>query len=51
VVDERLAAFSLPGIAGLPVGHGDRNIALPIGATAAVDLATGQIVIETAAVR
>jgi muramoyltetrapeptide carboxypeptidase len=38
VVDERLRAFALPGLAGAPVGHGARNAALPFGARAAVDL-------------
>lgn len=50
VVGERLGAFHLPGVAGLPVGHGDRNVALPIGARAAVDLAEAKIILEEAAV-
>ncbi len=50
VIDERLTAFEIPGLSGLPVGHGDRNLALPIGAACAVDLATGRMVIEAPAV-
>jgi muramoyltetrapeptide carboxypeptidase len=50
VVSERLGAFELPGVAGLPVGHGERNLALPIGALAAVDLAEPRIILEEAAV-
>jgi muramoyltetrapeptide carboxypeptidase len=50
VIEERLAAFEIPGIAGLPLGHGERNVALPIGATCAVDLAAGRMIIEDGAV-
>jgi len=50
VIEERLVAFDLPGIAGLPIGHGDRNRAFPEGARSAVDLATGRLVVEEAAV-
>lgn len=50
VVDERLAAFEIPGLAGVPVGHGDRNLAMPIGARCAADLAQGQLVLEEGAV-
>ncbi|HVV83219.1 MAG TPA: LD-carboxypeptidase [Kofleriaceae bacterium] len=37
VVDERLRRFGLPGLAGAPVGHGMRNLALPFGGRAAID--------------
>ena len=50
VVDERLVAFDLPGVIGLPIGHGPRNLALPLGATCALDLAEGTLVIEEGAV-
>jgi muramoyltetrapeptide carboxypeptidase len=50
VVDERLEAFALPGVIGLPIGHGPRNLALPLGATCALDLARGTLVIEEGAV-
>ena len=51
VLDERLAAFELPGVAGLPVGHGVRNVALPMGARAALDLAAGRLEVEEGAVQ
>lgn len=50
VINERLAAFELPGVAGLPVGHAERNIALPVGASCVVDLASGTLVLEEGAV-
>lgn len=50
VVDERLAAFQIPAVAGLPVGHGSRHLALPIGATCAVNLGEAKLVLEEAAV-
>jgi muramoyltetrapeptide carboxypeptidase len=50
VLDERLTTFDLPAITGLPVGHGDRNRAFPVGAKCAVDLAIGHIEIEEGAV-
>jgi muramoyltetrapeptide carboxypeptidase len=46
VVDERLRAFEIPGVAGLPFGHGARNLALPWGAKASLDLAAGMLVLE-----
>ncbi len=50
VIDERLSAWGLAGLRGLPVGHGDRNLALPFGARCAVDLDRGQIELLEAAV-
>lgn len=50
VVEERLAAFRLPGVMGLPVGHGARNLALPVGARCAADLGESELVIEEGAV-
>lgn len=50
VIAERLAAFDLPALSGLPVGHGTRNLALPMGARCAVDLGRGRLVLEEAAV-
>jgi muramoyltetrapeptide carboxypeptidase len=37
VVDERLRAYAIPGLAGAPFGHGDRNLALPFGGRCVVD--------------
>jgi muramoyltetrapeptide carboxypeptidase len=50
VLEERLTTFDLPGITGIPVGHGDRNRAFSVGAKCAVDLALGRIEIEEGAV-
>lgn len=50
VLEERLTAFDIPGVDGLPIGHGDRNRAFPVGARSALDLATGLLTIEEPAV-
>jgi muramoyltetrapeptide carboxypeptidase len=50
VLEERLTTFDIPGVAGLPIGHGLRNRAFPMGARSAVDLATGVITVEEPAV-
>jgi len=51
VIGERLQRYRLPGLAGLPVGHGTRNLALPLGGRAAVDLDAGTVRLLDAAVR
>ena len=43
VVDERLRAFAIPALFGAPIGHGDRNLALPFGGLCAVDLDGGSV--------
>jgi muramoyltetrapeptide carboxypeptidase len=43
VIDERLRALGIPGVRGAPFGHGDRNLALPFGGRAAVDLEAGVV--------
>jgi muramoyltetrapeptide carboxypeptidase len=50
VIEERLAAFEIPAVFGVPIGHGDRNLALPIGAKCAVDLTEGKLILEEGAV-
>jgi len=50
VISERLNAFELPGVAGLLVGHGGRNVALPLGGRCVVDLARAQLILEEGAV-
>ncbi len=37
VLDDRLGDLSVPVLAGLPFGHGRRNLALPLGADASLD--------------
>jgi muramoyltetrapeptide carboxypeptidase len=46
VIEERLATFELPGLLGLPFGHGARNMALPMGARCEVELGSGKLIIE-----
>jgi muramoyltetrapeptide carboxypeptidase len=50
IIDERLAHFGIPALAGLPLGHGHRNRAVPFGGGAAIDFAAGTIELTTAAV-
>ncbi|MBL8624506.1 MAG: LD-carboxypeptidase [Myxococcales bacterium] len=50
VVAERLAAYRVPAWRGAPVGHGARNLALPMGARVEID-ATGRFAVLDAAVR
>ncbi len=50
VFAERLSAFRIPGLAGAPLGHAARNVALPFGGRATVDLAAGTIELVDAAV-
>jgi len=42
-IGERLARFGIPGLAGVPVGHGPRNAALPFAARCAVDFDAGTV--------
>jgi muramoyltetrapeptide carboxypeptidase len=37
VVAERLDRFGIPGLAGLPIGHGNRNLAVPYAGRCEVD--------------
>jgi len=43
VIDERLRAFDLVGVRGLPVGHGERNLALPYASRCSLDASAGTI--------
>ena len=43
VVSERLAAAGVAGLAGAPIGHGARNLAVPFGARAALDVDAGEL--------
>ena len=40
---ERLAAFSLPILSGVPVGHEKRNLTLPLGLPATLDAGIGRL--------
>jgi muramoyltetrapeptide carboxypeptidase len=45
VVRERLSGLGVPMLAGLPVGHGRRNLPLPLGLQAEVDGSAGRLTI------
>jgi len=47
---ERIAAFGLPAAVGAPIGHGNRNEAIPFAAISELDLDKGTIDITEAAV-
>ncbi len=44
VLQERLGSLSIPVVTGLPVGHGNENISLPLGLPAVID--TERMVLE-----
>jgi muramoyltetrapeptide carboxypeptidase len=46
VLAERLGGLGVPVRGGLPVGHGARNAAFPLGARARLDAARGRLVFE-----
>ena len=50
VIRERLEAIDLPGVGGLPIGHADRNWAVPFGGRCALDPARQTLEILDAAV-
>ena len=43
VIDERLRAMGVPGLAGAPIGHGPCNLAVPHGGRCALDLEAGTL--------
>ncbi|MEM1347372.1 MAG: LD-carboxypeptidase [Myxococcota bacterium] len=45
-VDALAAEFGCPVVAGLPVGHGPRNVAVPMGLTAHLDATKGAVHIK-----
>lgn len=51
VVEERLTAAGLAGLAGAPIGHGAHNLAVPFGARAALDFDRGAFWLLEPAVR
>jgi muramoyltetrapeptide carboxypeptidase len=50
VVDERLRAYGVPGLGGVPLAHGRRNLALPLGGRCVVDQGRGELCLLEAAV-
>ena len=43
VVLDRLGSLGVPILSGLPIGHGQENLALVIGAKARIDQKTGRL--------
>ena len=50
VVDERLRRFGVPALAGVPLAHGLRNLALPMGVRCALDQRAGTLELLDSAV-
>ena len=50
MLQERLGRLTIPVVAGLPVGHGNENISLPLGLPAVLDTERMLLTIEEAAV-
>jgi muramoyltetrapeptide carboxypeptidase len=51
VVVERLAPLGVPIVAGAPLGHGERNRAVPLGAACVVDAGAGTLTFREGAVK
>ncbi|MBN2031946.1 MAG: LD-carboxypeptidase [Deltaproteobacteria bacterium] len=51
LIEERLYNLSVPIMLGLPVGHGEENMALPIGVKATFDTARGTLSLSEPCVR
>ncbi len=50
VIDERLRAYGVAALGGLPSGHGERNVALPFGGRCELDFDRGLLRLVDAAV-
>ena len=50
MLEERLCGLNIPVATGLPVGHGDENISLPLGLPALLDTESMVLKIEESAV-
>lgn len=48
VLRDRLAQLDVPILGGLPIGHGDRPRAIPIGTHAVLDTASGSLTVDAA---
>jgi muramoyltetrapeptide carboxypeptidase len=51
LIEERLGDLSVPVMSGLPVGHGEENLALPIGVKAVLDTTRGTLSVKEPCVR
>jgi muramoyltetrapeptide carboxypeptidase len=45
VAEERLSGLKLPVVMGLPFGHGNQNLPIPIGAQAELDADAGRLIV------
>ncbi len=48
VLCDHLGSLGVPVLGGLPVGHGQDQLSVPVGVTATIDVATGTLVAEPA---
>jgi muramoyltetrapeptide carboxypeptidase len=48
VLNERLGDLGIPVLGGLSIGHGDPNIAVPLGTLATLDADAGTLVVAPA---
>ncbi|WP_203913090.1 S66 peptidase family protein [Rhizocola hellebori] len=48
VIAERLAPLGLPLLGGLPIGHGDQHLAVPLGTSATLDADAGTLLVAPA---
>jgi muramoyltetrapeptide carboxypeptidase len=50
VLTERLGALGVPILGGLPVGHGEQHVAVPLGTTTRMDAGAGALTIDAVTV-
>jgi muramoyltetrapeptide carboxypeptidase len=48
VLTERLSDLQIPILGGLPIGHGDGQLTVPVGVPATLDVAAGTLIVEPA---
>lgn len=48
VLEEHLAGLGVPIVGGLPIGHGDQQLAVGLGVTATLDADAGTLLVEAA---
>lgn len=48
VIAERLAPLGVPLLGGLPIGHGEQHVAVPLGTPATLDADAGRLVVTSA---
>lgn len=46
VLRDRLARLGVPILGGLPIGHGEHPVAVPVGTTATLDADAGTLTVE-----